>query len=448
MLTNLLGNAVKFTERGEVRLVISGVPGALRLAIRDTGIGIAADRLERIFDPFAQADASMSRRFGGTGLGTTISRQLVELMGGRITVESEVGRGSVFTVDLPLPAGRSVQPAARSHTPNLPPLRILVADDVPQNVELLELNLRRLGHRPHSVGDGQAAVDAYSAQDFDLILMDVQMPGMDGLEATRRIRTLEQQRGAEAVPIIALTASVLDRDRQNALDAGMNGFASKPLDLAGLLEEMARLLGAAPAVRSSQASEPTPLATLDWAAGARLWGGPLPMARAIGRFLDEQEASLAALESAVNEGDRTSITTLAHRLRGAAANLALPRLAGAIGALEGAAEHGPAEQLGSALERVRMEFATVRESVPLVPDAVAEAVGEAASEDLHDALQALQLALSRGGLDDQALERLRLGTAQGKHREAFEALRYAIDDFDFDQALEWVRTLGTRLEQA
>ncbi|MDF3867190.1 PAS domain S-box protein [Pseudomonas denitrificans (nom. rej.)] len=452
VLTNLLGNAVKFTERGEVRLVISGEPGALRLAIRDTGIGIAADRLERIFDPFAQADASMSRRFGGTGLGTTISRQLVELMGGRITVESEVGRGSVFTVDLPLPAGRSVQPTARNHAPSLPPLRILVADDVPQNVELLELNLRRLGHLPHSVGDGHAAVEAYSAQGFDLILMDVQMPGMDGLEATRRIRSIEQERGVEAVPIIALTASVLDRDRQNALDAGMNGFASKPLELAGLLDEMARLLGTAPAVRSALTSQPAPLATLDWNVGARLWGGPLPMARAIARFLDEQEASLITLENAVNDSDRAAVTALAHRLRGAAANLALPRLAGAIGALEGAAEHGPADQLGSTLERVRAEFATVRESVPLVPEAVADAVdqavGEAASQDLRDALQALQLALSRGGLDDQALERLRLGTAQGEHREAFEALRYAIDDFDFDQALEWVRTLGTRLEQA
>jgi len=448
VLTNLLGNAVKFTERGEVRLVITGEPGALRLAIRDTGIGIAADRLERIFDPFAQADASMSRRFGGTGLGTTISRQLVELMGGRITVESQVGQGSVFTVDLPLPAGRSVQPVARSRAPTLPPLRILVADDVPQNVELLELNLRRLGHQPHSVGDGQAAVDAYGAQAFDLILMDVQMPGMDGLEATRRIRAIEQQRGQDAVPIIALTASVLDRDRQNALDAGMNGFASKPLDLAGLLDEMARLLGATPTLRSTPSAAPASLATLDWTAGAHLWGGPLPMARAIVRFLDEQQAALATLQQAVNQGDRAGITALAHRLRGAAANLALPRLAGAIGALEGAADHGPAEQLGTALERVTAEFATVRASVPLVPEAASASVGEVASQDLREALQALQLALSRGGLDDEALERLRQGTAQNQYRETFQALHLAIDDFDFDQALEWVKTLGTRLEQA
>lgn len=166
------------------------------------------------------------------------------------------------------------------------------------------------------------------------------------------------------------------------------------------------------------------------------------------RFLDEQHASLATLEGAVNQGDRASIAALAHRLRGAAANLALPRLAGALGVLEGAADHGTAEQLGSALERVGAEFAVVRDSVPLVPEAVAEVVGEAASQDLREALHALQLALSRGGLDDQALERLRLGTAHSEHRDAFEALRYAIDDFDFDQALEWVRTLGTRLEHA
>ncbi|MBB4867702.1 PAS domain S-box-containing protein [Pseudomonas nitritireducens] len=452
VLTNLLGNAVKFTERGEVRLVISGEPGALRLAIRDTGIGIAADRLERIFDPFAQADASMSRRFGGTGLGTTISRQLVELMGGRLGVESEVGRGSVFTVDLPLPAGRSVQPATRSHAPSLPALRILVADDVPQNVELLELNLRRLGHQPHSVGDGQAAVDAYSAQAFDLILMDVQMPGMDGLEATRRIRAIEQQRGTAAVPIIALTASVLDRDRQNALDAGMNGFASKPLELNGLLDEIARLLGTAPVVLGEKNAAPAALATLDWTVGARLWGGPLPMARAVVRFLDEQEGSLVSLEQAVDSGDRVAITALAHRLRGAAANLALPRLAGAIGALEGAADHGTAEQLGSALDRARAEFVIVRQSVPLVPAAVDgaldEVLAQTAVDDLREALQALELALSRGGLDDAALERLRAGTARGEYHETFASLNLAIDDFDFDQALHWVRTLGNRLEQA
>lgn len=448
VLTNLLGNAVKFTERGEVRLVISGAPGALRLAIRDTGIGIAADRLERIFDPFAQADASMSRRFGGTGLGTTISRQLVELMGGRITVESQVGRGSVFTVDLPLPAGHSVQPtAARHQAPNLPPLRILVADDVAQNVELLELNLRRLGHQPHSVGDGQAAADAYASQAFDLVLMDVQMPGMDGLEATRRIRALERQRGARAVPIIALTASVLDRDRQNALDAGMNGFASKPLDLNGLFDEIARLLGATSAAHNAPAAATAPLATLDWTAGSRLWGGPLPMARAVVRFLDEQQASLRALEQAVAASDRTGLAALAHRLRGAAANLALPRLAGAIGALENAAEQGTADQLASSLERVRAEFAVVRESVPLLPEIVAQPA-EAPASALREALGALQLALSRGGLDDQALDRLSAGMAHGEHRETFESLRFAIDDFDFDRALEWVKTLSARLEEA
>ncbi|MGY8830296.1 MAG: ATP-binding protein, partial [Pseudomonadales bacterium] len=290
VLTNLLGNAVKFTIEGRVCLHVQGEPGAIRLIVEDSGIGIAADRLEKIFEPFAQADASMSRRFGGTGLGTTISRQLVELMGGRLRVESTLGEGSRFIVELPLRAGQRLAPLVRQSLPQLAALHILAADDVPQNLELLQLNLQRLGHQVTCVADGQAAVEAFTHGTFDLILMDVQMPLVDGLEASRRIRALEAAGQRVPLPIIALTASVLDQDRQAALDAGMNGFASKPLDLPGLLAEMARLLGTA-----QQGGEPQQPVTasggmFDWLRGASLWGGPVQMSQAIQRFLSEQDA--------------------------------------------------------------------------------------------------------------------------------------------------------------
>jgi len=146
VILNLLGNAIKFTERGHVDLKVELDDGVVHLVVIDTGIGIAEDRLQKIFDPFSQADASMTRRFGGTGLGTTIARQLVELMGGRISVESTLGVGSRFHIHVPLPEGEAVSGYEEVRHVELPPLNILVADDVPQNLELLEVALGRLGH--------------------------------------------------------------------------------------------------------------------------------------------------------------------------------------------------------------------------------------------------------------------------------------------------------------
>ena len=233
ILTNLVGNAVKFTEQGGVRIEVGGAPGALRIEVADTGIGIAADRLARIFEPFAQADASTSRRFGGTGLGTTIARQLAELMHGRLDAESEVGVGSRFIVELPLPAGEPVSAEQETAMPQLPPMHILVADDVPQNLELMTLVLNRAGHRLVTAGDGDEAVGAFLAGRFDVVLMDMQMPVTDGLEATRRIRAHERLNGLAPTPVIALTASVLPgparrargRDGRLRLQAGGHAAA-------------------------------------------------------------------------------------------------------------------------------------------------------------------------------------------------------------------------------
>jgi hypothetical protein len=161
----------------------------LHIAVQDTGIGIAPERINAIFDPFTQADASMTRRFGGTGLGTTISRQLVALMGGKIWAESTPGVGTTFHVLLPLEPARNgeAQSSERSDYP-LPPLRVLAADDVPQNLELLSLLLAKRGHTLDTAHDGAQAVQMTAEQRYDVLLMDMQMPQMDGLAATRAIR--------------------------------------------------------------------------------------------------------------------------------------------------------------------------------------------------------------------------------------------------------------------
>lgn len=445
VLTNLLGNAVKFTSQGQVCLHVQGEPGAIRLVVEDSGIGIAADRLEKIFEPFAQADASMSRRFGGTGLGTTISRQLVELMGGCLRVESTLGEGSRFIVELPLRAGKRLEPQVRQALPVLAELNILAADDVPQNLELLQLNLQRLGHQVTCVADGQAAVEAFANTSFDLILMDVQMPLVDGLEASRRIRALESASQRAAIPIIALTASVLDQDRQAALDAGMNGFATKPLDMAALLGEMARLLGLTEALPADARARVTPEGLFDWQRGASLWGGPVQMSQAIRRFLNDQGALVEQLSAMLEKNDWDTGRNLAHRLRGAAGNLALTHLASLGMTLEQAFSQRERLHLHSLLQELSRALAAVSEALPQVSEVTAEARAFN-YEQVRGALQRLQETLCRGALDDQALQDLSEGLHSGPQKVALTEVRRALDDFDFDLAQQWLSKLANQLQ--
>jgi PAS domain S-box-containing protein len=211
ILTNLIGNAIKFTEHGGVDVFFGHENGMVHVRVQDTGIGMTQQQVGSIFSPFTQADASISRRFGGTGLGTTIALQLTELMGGRIEVVSEPGRGSTFHVWLSLPealAPETSQPATVNYR-SLPALRILAADDVPQNLELLTLVLESHGHSVAVARDGNEAVKKFKEGSFDVALMDVHMPITDGLQATQLIRQHERTFGLGRMPVIALTASVM-----------------------------------------------------------------------------------------------------------------------------------------------------------------------------------------------------------------------------------------------
>jgi len=243
VLANLLDNAVKFTARGEVRLVVGrGQPGRMRFTVADTGIGISAQQLEVLFQDFVQADASTTRRFGGAGLGLAISKGLAQTMGGRLTVESEPGKGSRFTFEIPLPKSEDeTNPPAPGAPPpaelKLPAAcRILVAEDNPVNRTIAERFLAGTGAVVDTAENGTAAVALHAARPYDLILMDCHMPEMDGFEATAAIRS--QGAGAR-VPIIAVTARALPEDRQRCLAAGMDGYVSKPLYRADLLKAIA-----------------------------------------------------------------------------------------------------------------------------------------------------------------------------------------------------------------
>ena len=249
VLVNLLSNAVKFTDQGEVTLstrfvpATADAPAALRIEVRDTGIGIEADRLSQLFQPFEQGDASMSRRFGGTGLGLAISKRLVELMDGRLWGESRVGAGSTFGLELPLRAAAvpapAKAPARTGAAPQRPggDLRLLIAEDNPVNQRVASRMLQRLGYKADVVDNGRLAVEATGREAYDVVLMDVQMPELDGLEATRTIKA----RPGTTPWIIALTAHALEDDRRQCLAAGMNDFLSKPVQLAELTAALERV---------------------------------------------------------------------------------------------------------------------------------------------------------------------------------------------------------------
>ena len=235
IFVNLLSNAVKFTETGSVGVdVRMEGPKAIHARVSDTGIGIAPDRMNSLFEPFTQADASTTRKYGGTGLGLVISRRLVGMMGGRLWAESEPGKGSVFHVLLPIEeVARPTEPPATVRAPApavRPPLRILIAEDNPINQKLAAILVRRIGYEPDLVADGAEAVAAARGGLYDVILMDYQMPVMDGPDATKAIRIEEAADPARRRAwIVAVTANAMDEDRRHAADAGMDDYLTKPL---------------------------------------------------------------------------------------------------------------------------------------------------------------------------------------------------------------------------
>jgi PAS domain S-box-containing protein len=246
VLVNLLGNAVKFTESGSVTLIARPLDdGRLDFRVRDTGIGITAEYQTRIFEAFSQADGSITRKFGGTGLGLTISQRLTQLMGGDLTLRSTPGQGSEFGFALPLPAADPASAAAVEPVPDAAEprasLKILLAEDNRINQKVAISLLEKAGHQVHAVSSGEAAIEAIAADErFDLVLMDMQMPDMDGLDATRRIRADEAAQGKRRLPIIALTANAFASDRERCLAAGMDDFLSKPLNRGQLMEAIIR----------------------------------------------------------------------------------------------------------------------------------------------------------------------------------------------------------------
>jgi len=246
ILYNLVSNALKFTDRGCVAIVVGRRGGQLQIRVRDTGIGMTDEQQAKLFQAFEQAEASTTRRYGGTGLGLAICRELTELMRGRIRVKSAPGRGSSFTVSLPLPKIQHVEPELAS-SPTVPvgpdrPLRVLAAEDNSVNQLVLKTLLNQIGVDPVIVGDGRAAVEAWAREPWDVILMDVQMPQLDGAAATAEIRTREAVEGRRHTPIVALTANAQEDQIARYLAAGMDDYVSKPIAASRLFAALQKVV--------------------------------------------------------------------------------------------------------------------------------------------------------------------------------------------------------------
>lgn len=355
VLLNILGNSVKFTERGRVQLKVTGAgTKTLHFSVIDTGIGMTSEQINKIFQPFTQADSSTSRKFGGTGLGTTISKQLVELMGGTIGVESELGKGTSFSFTLPvqfpdcadscdnqcgLHGAQYGEASGTAKAALTRKLNILLVEDILANATLVKVRMNRMGSRVSHAFNGKEAVEMAAKEDYDVILMDIQMPVMDGIEAAKEIRKLGIQ-----TPIIALTASAMPEDRDECMDAGMNDMVTKPIDLGDLIESLERNI---PKERGEPITPQTPQKGgdeaqgvaignqviwpeskgVDVAAGIKNWSDALIYAQALKDFAVSCRIKKVELQGYLEKDDAAQALQVVHSMAGVSGNLSIPEVA-------------------------------------------------------------------------------------------------------------------------
>jgi signal transduction histidine kinase/DNA-binding NarL/FixJ family response regulator/HPt (histidine-containing phosphotransfer) domain-containing protein len=405
VLLNLISNAIKFTDRGgvDVRLLTQSRRGPdgvqmVRLEVTDTGVGIRPEDQEHIFERFSQVDQSSTRRHGGAGLGLAILKELAEKMDGEVGVESRPGEGSRFWFILPLLTGDPLaarsresaegegpeppadplrrepeaRTAAKAETPGAAG-RILLVEDNPVNRSVAAGMLEALGHQVDVADDGGEGVRSVSLNRYDVILMDCQMPEMDGFEATREIRRLERRRPEPFhVPVIALTAAAFSKDRERCLEAGMDDYLPKPFKLEELAEVLARWLpgnGPEPAEPSEPARAAAPgksvldpgrldeIRTLQAEAGDDL------LARVVGAYLDSAPGLVEGIETAIRKGDASALADAAHPLKSSSASLGVMRLSELCKELEALGRAGSIDGASELLGELRLEFARVQSAL-------------------------------------------------------------------------------------
>ncbi|TFY99276.1 PAS domain-containing hybrid sensor histidine kinase/response regulator [Ramlibacter henchirensis] len=367
VVLNLLSNAIKFTDAGSVEVVLSCANGHYTVTVKDTGIGMEQGKVESMFEPFTQADASITRRFGGTGLGLAISRRLARALGGDLTGSSRPGAGTtmVFSfatgaldglrmLDRSQLATGAAAPKASRRRWKIPPARVLVVDDGAENRELVSLVLAEQGLWVEEAEHGQAALEKLAAASFDLVLMDMQMPVMDGYAATRELR----RRGAR-VPIVALTAHAMKGSEQKVLEAGCTAYLTKPIDIDALIQQVAHLLGGAPedvaAGLATQVAQEAQAPAEPDDAPARIrsrFADNAKLAPIVARFAGRLSEQLGHARDAAEQGDLAEVERLAHWLAGAAGTVGYDEFTPPARELEAASRAGDGTRARTVLQRL------------------------------------------------------------------------------------------------
>jgi signal transduction histidine kinase/DNA-binding response OmpR family regulator len=362
IVTNLLSNAVKFTEKGSVNVhqrVVAGAEGKLKMVldVSDTGSGIPADKVPLIFEKFTQADSSISRKYGGTGLGLAITKRLVELQGGQIRVESRVGRGSTFTVEIPFETAPAAAPAVeprqerRTELPGARQARLLLVEDNAVNQRVVLAMLRKKDFKIDVANNGQEALEKLerAAEPYHLILMDVQMPVLDGLETTRAIR---RNKNWDHLPIIAMTAHAMIGDRERCLQAGMNAYVSKPVQQVGLIAVIEQYLasGTGPSTKSRASGVERILTDKLMQQDRALVSEMLRL------FMEVAPERLEKLETAAARGDAETLAEEAKRIGAAAEHIASTSLGQCARSIGDAAARGDFGAVKADVEALRREI--------------------------------------------------------------------------------------------
>ncbi|WAJ71106.1 MHYT domain-containing protein [Catenovulum adriaticum] len=449
ILTNIIGNAIKFTPTGRIDVIVRPNDyGQIDFIIKDTGIGMDQAQLNNIFNAYAQADSSISRKFGGTGLGTTISYQLTELMDGNISVESEPNNGTCFTISLPLTKSDQcgIQ-AIQSDNIELPKLKVLVVDDIQQNLDLISILLQRQGHQIITARDGeQALLRMNKDTEIDLVLMDIQMPVMDGLTAASLQREYEAQNNLPPLPIIALTASVMENDRLQAKEAGMSGFANKPVDLKQIQLQIAQVLGIN--VQHNQKQEikqKTELMNVE--KGTLLWGSEYQYYSEIQRFLTDNIDFYDSFKQCLDKQEWAQLNQTAHTLKGLTGNLALPALMQNFVLLEKQIKQQSTADIMGILENITQQMHQLTNKVTdyfkhaVAPKTLSE------KTDLIGVIDEVIRLVEQNQCDDSILAKFKAASSPPQIQHLIEQIIEEVNDFEFELAHQHLTQLQQIIAQ-
>lgn len=464
VLINLLSNAIKFTDSGSVNLTVEKKnDDYILFTVADTGIGMTNKQIENIFKPFTQADQTTARKYGGTGLGTSICKQLVELMGGSIWVNSEIEKGSDFYFTIPLivpecinncnPDCEHYDHAEESNIPESKrSFKILVAEDIAENAILVSLRLKRKHHEVHVAKNGKEVITSLKNEKFDIILMDVHMPEMDGLEASVLIR--KEENSNSHIPIIALTASIMTEDRQNCLNAGMDEVLGKPIDFDKLFSLMEIIIPEGEGkpvinIKSNDINDSSPLIPMelkgvDFSKGLELWQDEQIYINSLADFADGYSNTVEQLEILIKSGDERKAMELVHALKGVSANLAIHGVAEVSGEIYNYLSQGKSESAKNCLPQLSQNMETALKYISEIeipkkseqnPDRPME------DTEILASIEKLIDIFHRGEIDGELLSKLELNLKSRIRPVLLDSLLNAAEKFDFIKATQNLKSI-------